>query len=378
MKTEKILIVDDNQSNLKFIKMFLNNGNYKISEANNGIQAWKILENEAVDLIITDLMMPVMDGYSLCKKVKKNEDTKNIPIIVVTALSEMEDKVKAFDAGADEFISKPFSSVELITRVKYLLRERRYYKQIIKQNKIYEKELNIAKTVQQSILPKEVPVSDKVKFASKYIPAYSIGGDYYCFKELNRNKIGIFISDVMGHGVISSLVTMLLKSHFDNLEQYYNKPSKLLKNLNTKIYDSISESMIYSTGVYCILDTNKLELHYSFAGHPPIYVISKDGDITSLKSSGGVIGLFDNMTYEENKYKLNSGDTVILYTDGVTEVNDESGKEFGESKFFEEIEKAPKFDTPEQMMDHLLNTVKEYSGKNDFNDDINLIIFKCS
>ncbi len=375
---EKILIVDDNKTNARFIEVLLKReDNYSISIVNDGAEALEILKENQFDLIITDIIMPKIDGYELCEKVKKDKQTKEIPIIVITALSDTEDKVKALEYGADEFISKPFSSFELIARVKSILREKRYFKNIVKKNSRYEEELNMAKIVQQAILPKEEPVNDKVLFASKYLPAYYIGGDYYNYNWIDENKIGIFISDVMGHGVLSSLVTMLLKSNFDNLSEYYLNPSKLMEELNKRLYDAISDSMIYSTAVYAILDTINLELTYSFAGHPPIYRIDKCGKISSYKSKGGVLGLFENNKYTVESIKLQKEDIMILYTDGIIEVTNKDRIEFGEKKFFEEMKNAQTFEYPKDFIDYLVETLRLYGGKKEFEDDINLIVFKC-
>ncbi len=333
---EKILIVDDNKTNARFIEVLLKReDNYLISIVNDGAEALEILKENQFDLIITDIIMPKIDGYELCEKVKKDKQTKEIPIIVITALSDTEDKVKALEYGADEFISKPFSSFELIARVKSILREKRYFRNIVKKNSRYEEELNMAKIVQQAILPKEEPINDKVLFASKYLPAYYIGGDYYNYNWIDENKIGIFISDVMGHGVLSSLVTMLLKSNFDNLSEYYLDPSTLMEKLNRRLYDAISDSMIYSTAVYSILDTANLELTYSFAGHPPIYRVSELGEISSYKSKGSVLGLFKENKYSVESIKLQKEDIMILYTDGLIEVTNKDREEFGNKEFFE-------------------------------------------
>lgn len=375
---EKILIIDDNKTNAKFIEVLLKREEqYLIKIAHDGAEALEILKRSNFDLIITDIIMPKIDGYELCKRVKNDKQTKEIPIIVITALSDTEDKVKALEYGADEFISKPFSSFELIARVKSILREKRYFKNIVKKNSRYEEELNMAKIVQQSILPKKEPVNDKVLFSSKYLPAYYIGGDYYNYNWIDENKIGIFISDVMGHGVLSSLVTMLLKSNFDNLSQYYLYPSKLMEVLNKRLFDAISDSMIYSTAVYAILDTSNRELTYSFAGHPPIYRIDKEGNIYSYKSKGSVLGLFKENKYTVESVKLEKEDIMILYTDGIIEVTNKDRVEFGEKEFFKEMKNAQMFKSPKEFIDHLVETLRLYGGKKEFEDDINLIVFKC-
>lgn len=126
----KVLIVDDKKENIDLVAYFLKSQNYKIYSAYDGTEALKIVENEQPDIILLDILLPKMDGFQVCERLKKDRKTQFIPIIMITALRELKDKIRSLEVGADDFISKPFENVELLTRVKSLLRIKRYHDEL--------------------------------------------------------------------------------------------------------------------------------------------------------------------------------------------------------------------------------------------------------
>jgi len=136
--TPKILIVDDSKENIDLIAYFLKPQNYNILTASDGVEALSVLEGELPDIILLDIMLPKMDGFQVCERIKKNQETRFIPVIMITALKELKDKIRSLEAGADDFISKPFENVELLTRVKSLLRIKKYHDQLALKNKELE------------------------------------------------------------------------------------------------------------------------------------------------------------------------------------------------------------------------------------------------
>ncbi len=135
-----VLIVEDNQESIDLLVYFLRPAGYEILTASDGYQAIEMVENHAPDIILLDIMLPGLDGYEVCERLKKNERTFHIPIIMITALKELKDKIRALEAGADDFISKPFDSVELLARVKSLLRLKFYHDELIRKNRELEEQ----------------------------------------------------------------------------------------------------------------------------------------------------------------------------------------------------------------------------------------------
>ena len=148
-KTAKILVVDDLEVNVTLIKAYLKDAGYEVITANSGKEALTKAFFYKPDLVILDVMMPVMDGYEVCQILKDNEDTRSIPVIFLTALQETKDKVKGLEVGGEDFISKPFNDIELLARVRSLLRIKYYNEQIINQNKKLQKELEMARILQK-------------------------------------------------------------------------------------------------------------------------------------------------------------------------------------------------------------------------------------
>jgi two-component system sensor histidine kinase/response regulator len=134
-KEQKVLIVEDNQENLDLLTYFLRPQGYNLIHAPDGIQALKMVEDENPDIILLDIMLPKLDGFQVCERLKTNEKTKFIPIIMITALKELKDKIRSLEAGADDFITKPFENIELLARVKSLLRLKEYHDELESKNK---------------------------------------------------------------------------------------------------------------------------------------------------------------------------------------------------------------------------------------------------
>jgi CheY-like chemotaxis protein len=153
-KNAKVLIVDDSKESVELLQYFLKPAGFQILKAGDGPSALDVVEKEIPDIILLDIMLPKLNGYEVCEKLKKNQNTFHIPIIMITVLRELKDKIRALEAGADDFISKPFDNVELITRVKSLLRIKFYYDEIIKRNKELEKQKEAI--LREDLLKKEL------------------------------------------------------------------------------------------------------------------------------------------------------------------------------------------------------------------------------
>ncbi|MDH4128743.1 MAG: response regulator, partial [Spirochaetota bacterium] len=193
----KVLIVDDLATNIDLLQAYLEEEGYNILKASNGKQGWELALKELPDIILLDVMMPIMDGYEACKLIKNNKLTNNIPVVMVTSLNEVSSRIAGIEAGADDFLSKPFNIYELLARVKSLLRIRQYNSQILDQNRIFQKELEIAKRVQEAIIPENNPDLEGLILHYQYIPCQTLGGDYFNYIELSEGRVAIFLSDVM-------------------------------------------------------------------------------------------------------------------------------------------------------------------------------------
>jgi serine phosphatase RsbU (regulator of sigma subunit) len=367
----RILIVDDNEDMRNFLK-FLLHEQYEIYLASDGSEGLNLSLELKPDLIITDVMMPVMNGYEMTRHIKENERTVNIPVIMLTAKAEITNKIEGFEYGADDYLAKPFNSKELLTRVSSLLKTYNYQKLIIKRNKEMEDELEIARLLQMKLLPQDVPLISGYKAAFTYIPMERVGGDFYDYQKRD-NLIDFFIADVSGHGLPGAFLALITKMTLDGIKSR-NFPSRVLYNINEVICRSTVKEN-YVTTFFATLDTETNFLRYSNAGHfPPFLYKRKTDEFIELNAKGTPLGWFKDIKLDEKEVQLSQGDRLVIYTDGITECHNKNNELFGDERFKQFI--RGKIDlNPDDFSKELLKSLKEYSGENQFDDDLTMIVF---
>ncbi len=366
-----ILIVEDNADMQNFLK-FLLRKHYNLNFADNGEEGLKAASKLMPDLILSDVMMPLMNGYEMIKKIKEDKRLKRIPVILLTAKSEIADKIEGLEFGADDYLTKPFNSKELLTRIKMLLKTRNYETILEKRNNEIREELKIAHLLQHKLLPQNIPFIPGYKFHSTYIPMDEVGGDFYDFKVQN-NEIEIFITDVSGHGLVAAFISMIAKIALDNI-QNKSASNSVLYQLNDTLCRSTVNSN-YMTSFFCMIDIDTKIMRYSNAGHLPPIVYKKDkGTFLELNAKGKPLGWFTDLQLTEEKIQLESGDRVLFYTDGITESMDGDKQLYGEDRFKEFISTNASLD-PDLFSNKLINELMIFCNNDKFDDDLCLLVF---
>ncbi|MGB9595277.1 MAG: PP2C family protein-serine/threonine phosphatase, partial [Candidatus Poribacteria bacterium] len=269
----KILIVDDLPLNVKVLEANLKPEGYTIITAFSGEEALKKFEAEKPDLVLLDIMMPVIDGNEVCRRIRQDFNDNLTPIIMITALNDQ--KVQSLDNGANDFITKPVDRYELTARVKSLLRIKELQDKLIKANKQFEYELALAKDVQQALLPQELPKIPKLEFFYRYVPTLIIGGDFFDIQEITPSLVAVLVCDVMGHGPQAAMITGIVKTFFIQLVRYYPNPNDLLSQMNNRFCSLISQSslQIFITAFCLTIDTQNGIITCASAGHPNPFLI---------------------------------------------------------------------------------------------------------
>ena len=334
-ETAKILVVDDEPRNVRILQIQLNARGYTVYTAADGLQALEVVKEEMPDLILLDINMPKMDGFEVVKQVRANEATEFIPIVMITALRDTrENRIKSIEAGADDFIEKPFDSLEVLARVRSLLRIKHYQDTLAKYNARLQEELQMARSIQEILIPQDgVQELSGFRVASHCCPEMAVGGDFFDVWEIAPNRLGVFISDVMGHGVSAAFVTVFIKTILAEFQQQIeNNPGHLLEILNTRFNDLISSRLFMFATAFCgIIDLDKGELVCANAGHsfPFLYNAEEKtyypvGD----KNTGNGLGIWRDSVYETTHYPFDQLSRMFLYTDGVYEAKNPKGEEF--------------------------------------------------
>lgn len=301
-----------------------------IVETRNGREALEELSNHQIDLVITELFMPVMDGLVLIQQIRKDKKDEELPVLVLSAPTDNKKKEEAFRLGATDFIIKPFLPFELVARVSGYLERQRAYRVLKQKNKQMMEELDQAKEIQQTILP-HLPVLPNVRMGAKYQALTTVSGDFYDVFDLRHGNLGILIVDVTGHGIcaalVSSMIAILFKTHTLNFTSSALTLQVINDLLQSRLPDEKFATIFY--GVYNVKDQS---LTYTTAGHPPGYVInSETKKISKLSTDNIVLGAFPGniATFTERTFQFSSGDKLLLYTDGLIEVHNTEGEMFG-------------------------------------------------
>jgi serine phosphatase RsbU (regulator of sigma subunit) len=360
MKTQTVLVVDDTPTNIQILMETLKN-DYRILAALNGKKA---LHSAALDpppdIILLDVMMPDMDGYEVCARLKADAKTRDIPIIFITAKSEAQDETKGLELGAVDYITKPFSPPVVSARVKTHL-QLKEAKEILKnQNVILEQrvaertkevlalqqvefelraakekvenELNIAAQIQKSILPSKFPpYPDRKEFELFALmrPARYIGGDFYDFFFIDDHSLALVMADVSDKGIPAALFMMVSRTLINSLAMENKSPSVVLQKANNIMCQN-NESGMFVTVFLAFYDVLSGQLTATNAGHSAGLIIEPDGTSREWAAThGAALGFMEDLPYKEETMNLKAGRTLYLYTDGVTEAMSPNNQLFG-------------------------------------------------
>ncbi|MGB7729929.1 MAG: SpoIIE family protein phosphatase [Candidatus Acidiferrum sp.] len=370
-----ILIVDDTPTNISVISGALKDS-YKTKVATNGEKALALASAEdKPDLILLDILMPGMDGYEVCSRLKADPSTSEIPVIFLTGQTSAEDETRGFDVGAVDYVHKPFSPAVVKARVRshILLREARA--QLASQLLALNNELEMARQIQLSILPHSLPSLPGLEIAARFLPMTSVAGDFYDFIRIDDKHIGILIADVSGHGLPSALIASMLQVALTGQAVHASEPVKVLAGLNRALCGKFTHNFVTAAYLYVDLENNLMR--YAGAGHPPVLQwCNSTGKTAKVLENGLVLGMFEEAVYQSLEFPLETGDRYLLYTDGIPEAANASDEQFGTDRFMRFIENNKQL-TADQFAQTFLTELSRWSNQTSEQgqqDDITLLV----
>jgi sigma-B regulation protein RsbU (phosphoserine phosphatase) len=393
----RVMIVDDTEANIDILLETLAD-DYKVVVATDGESALEDIKKRLPDLILLDIMMPGMDGYEVCQKLKEIEITRNIPVIFLTALAKEGDEAKGLGFGAVDYITKPFNPELVKARVRNHLdlklhrnhledlvekrtqeiaeRQRVEYKLRAAQEKI-ENELNIAAEIQRSILPSVFPAFPEYSEFDLYAmmtPAREIGGDFYDFFFVDRDHLAVIIADVSDKGVPAALFMMISRTIFRSIAKQRKSPSQILTETNDLLCEG-NDTGMFVTAYIALYHLPTGRLTYSNGGHNPALLFGPNDVYRELTCKHGTaLGIGTGQSYMEYEDKLEIGEILILYTDGVTEACSPHNEFFGVDRFTKLVCDCNALSLS-QMVKHIDKDLKEFQQGNQF-DDITMLALK--
>jgi len=364
-----ILAIDDSKLNRAIIKKTLTELNMKVDEAVDGIDGLNALKNKKYDLVLVDIIMPKLDGFGFLAKFKEVVGNNFIPVVLMTGSDDLNSKIKGLRIGADDFLLKPLNEKELVARVLSLLRLKSVHNELYERNLLLKKELEIAKRVQQFIIPKDFSQISYPTVCGRYLPIEDLGGDFYDCYQLSDDKYGFLIADVTGHGIPAALVMSMAKMMFSIYATRINSTSKLFATVNLQLSGLLLDSQ-FITAFFVIYDNKNNTISYSNAGHTrALYYRESKKKVVALDAKGFFIGISKDTTYEEKTLSIEPGDKLLLYTDGITEIKNYDGDEYGEQRLAKFIMNNS-HNNGDNFCESLLNEVKSFAPLENRLDDV--------
>jgi sigma-B regulation protein RsbU (phosphoserine phosphatase) len=345
----------------------------KLLVAKNGEAALNIVKKSRPDLILLDIMMPGIDGFEVCRRLKADPATQGIPVIFLSALDETADKVKGLQLGAVDYVSKPFQAEEVIARVNTHLTLHRLGREVQTQRDQLEHELKVVSALQRELLPQRLPEIRGLKLGVHYDTSRYAGGDYYDVVELPNGCCGLMVADSEGHSAPATVMMAMTCALFRSCPSLHDQPDKVLNFINTNLCKVNRESFV--TVIYAVYDSNRRMLRVARAGHPlPILFRPAEGKAREVPCDGVFPMGFE--PYEQipvTDISLEPGDRILLYTDGVVEQFNMDKAPYGEERLVRQMERQG-FDEPAAVIGAIMQDLQAFSGGRPEDDDQALLL----
>lgn len=382
----KILSVDDeNDLELLLTQYFrrkIRKGEYDFHFAHNGLEALTMLLKEKdFDIILSDINMPEMDGLTLLTKINEMQNPA-LKCIMVSAYGDMGNIRQAMNNGAFDFATKPIDLDDLSLTIEKAIEQITYIKAMQKEHNELtgiKGDLAVAREIQQAILPRIFPPFPEdaayMDIAASMNAAKDVGGDFYDFFRIDEDHIGFTIADVSGKGVPAAIFMAVARTLIRATGIRDVSPSECMTYSNALLAQE-SVNYMFVTVFYGIFNIRTGEVTYSNAGHNPPYLMKADGSVKPLPLSKDIVaGAIDDFQYTEETIQLEKGDTLLLFTDGVTEAIDTEEKEYGEKRLENILQQSSSLSCQE-IVDKVKADVKAFAGEAEQSDDITLLALK--
>jgi phosphoserine phosphatase RsbU/P len=367
----RILIVDDVKANVDVLVEALRD-EYKLSVALDGGNALKQAEKSPPDLVLLDIVMPGIDGYEVCRRMRASDVLKEIPIMFLSALEDVQDKARGFEVGGNDYLTKPFEILEVKARVRSLLKAKSYADAV---KAAMERDLSIAREIQMGILPADLTPCTKgtgLDIFAVMEPAKQVGGDLYEVLRVDEDHVAVILGDVSGKGIPAALFMAVTMTLARTMARQFGKPDEILKRLNDELAAQNPRGM-FVTVACLVFNLKSGQVTGASAGHGPLLLVRPGQESRPVfPSTGMVAGLFPDRPFTCEYLQLKAGDTIVLFTDGVTDAADLRGDTFGDARVEEYLHRTPG-GSARETVEGLLGAVRDFSAGAPQFDDITLM-----
>lgn len=355
LKETRILIVDDQEPNRKLLAALVTSmGVGFVEHARDGVEGLEKLDSFKPDLVLLDIMMPNMDGFEMCRELRKNPAWRDLPVLVNTALSEPRERVECFDAGATDMVVKPINAPEVLARVRIHLENRLLVRSLRQYHERIAQELAMASQMQRSLLPGNDKLADMserhgLAIASRFETSSELGGDFWHLREIDDGRLGLVLADFSGHGVSAALNAFRLHTIL-NQHPMGCDPAQWLAGLNRALKPLLPVGQ-FATVLYGIIDSKAGQFKFAAGGAPSPIMLAPGEAPRLLDASGLFLGAVLDAEYETQTVDLPKGSQLLFYSDAITEALNDEGQMLGEDGLIELAAHSAGHESP---LDHLM------------------------
>jgi sigma-B regulation protein RsbU (phosphoserine phosphatase) len=372
----RVLLVDDAKANLDILVEGLK-PDHKLSLALNGEMALQIAARTPPDLVLLDIMMPGLDGYEVCRRMRQMPEMAEVPIMFLSSLEEVQNKTRGFEAGANDYLTKPFEMLEVKARVRSLLKAKAYSDAVKEQ---LAADLRVAREIQMGILPHDFTAVEKayrVSFGAILEPAREIGGDLYGVCAAGPERLMIFLGDVSGKGIPASMFMVRTVSLARLLAREIAEPKRILERLNDEL-SADNASHMFVTFLCAVFEPATHRLTLASGGHCYPLLLPADGPPCWItKTIGTALGFDSGLEFQAMELTLSEGDAVVFYTDGVSEAFNPERELYGSERLLADASGLAG-QSANAISAGLLAKVRAFAGTAPQSDDIAILTFKVN
>lgn len=360
---------------------------HSVALAPDGATALELIRQDSFDVVLLDIMMPGIDGIEVLRRVRERYSPSDLPVIMATAKHESADIVEALKLGASDYVTKPIDFPVLLARVQTQLSLKHATQALESANNRMKRDLEAAATVQRALLPKRAPTTGGVQFAWAYQPCGELGGDLLNVFAFDDRHVGLYVLDVSGHGTVAALLSVTVARNLTPLADRSSvvtdpsdgpagfkivAPAEVVRRLN-QIYRMEPEEGQFFTLLYGVLNTETGHFEFAVAGHPDPIIAPQEGTSRVYGSPGGVpVGMMDAWEFEGASLRLNPGDRLYLYSDGLFEVHDSTHTQMG-LEGVQDIVATTRDESLDSSVDSLLQAAFAWRGSENLADDVSIV-----
>jgi sigma-B regulation protein RsbU (phosphoserine phosphatase) len=371
----KILLAEDSAASRFLLQRAVEELGHECVVAEDGLQAWELYKRGGPEVVISDWIMPGLDGDELCRRIRADQDGAYTYFVMLTSLEDKEHVLRGMQAGVDDYLTKPLDRNDLSARLIAASRVTALHRQIVEQQRELESEVAMAAGIQMGLLPSEPPSLPGADLAGLCLPAANVGGDYYDLITTDDDRLVLLIADVAGHSIGSALLMAMARSVLRREVAMGHSPAAVLGATNEAMYSDLVNAGLFITMFCAVYEPQTAQLTYANAGHNPPVLARNEAGVEELDADGAAIGFLEQVDFEELATTVEPGDCLLLYTDGAVEALDPIGEPFGEERLYETVSTmAPA--GAEAVVNGIVQVLNDFTGGGHQRDDITLVALR--